>query len=63
MERIIQINLKNDTEKVLPANLPNSDRKEPESSPSRKRLHRLLDKAAHRAAAEIGRNRIGIFSK
>jgi hypothetical protein len=63
MERFIQLNLRSDIEKAVPASLPNPERKEPESSPPSKRLHRLLNRAAHKAAAELGRNRSGIFSK
>ncbi len=63
MERFIQLNLRSDPDKSDPAQLPNPERKEPESAAVNKRLHRLLNKAAHKAAAELGRNRAGIFSK
>lgn len=64
MERFIQLNLQSDTEKAQPANLPEPERKEqPEAPVMSKRLHRLVNKAAHKAASEFGRNKSGIFSK
>ena len=63
MERFIQLNLHSESEKPEPANLPNPERKEPEPSVSSKRLKRLVNKAAHKAATEFGRNKSGIFSK
>lgn len=63
MERFIQLNLQSDSQKAEPANLPNPESKEPESPVLSKRLHRLADKAAHKAATEFGRNKSGIFSK
>ena len=63
MERFIQLNFASDVEKAVPANLPNPERKEPESSPSSKRLNRFLKKTAHKAAAELSRNRTSVFSK
>lgn len=63
MERFIQLNLQSDTEKAAPANLPNPERKESEPPVMSKRLHRLVNKAAHKAASEFGRNKSGLFSK
>ena len=63
MERFIQLNLQSGTEKVEQANLPDAERKEQEVPVLSKRLHRLVNRAAHKAAAEFGRNKSGIFSK
>ena len=64
MDRFIQLNLQPNTEKTEPTNLPDPDRKEqPEAPAMSKRLHRLVNKAAHKAASEFGRNGSGIFSK
>ena len=63
MERFIQLNLQSGSDKAEPANLPNSERKEPEPPVLSKRLHRLVNKAAHKAAAEFGRSKSGLFSK
>jgi hypothetical protein len=63
MERFIQLNLQSDSQKNEPANLPNRESKEAEPVVLSKRLHRLVNKAAHKAATEFGRNKSGIFSK
>ena len=63
MERFIQLNLQSDRQKAEPANLPNPEPKDPEPPVSSKRLHLLVNKAAHKAATEFGRNSSGIFSK
>lgn len=62
MERFIQLNLKNDTEKPGSAGLPNPERKDPEPSPASKRLHRLLHKGPHKPGAEFS-SRSGMFTK
>ena len=63
MDRFIQLNLKRDSETAEPANLPDAERKEPEQPVLSKRLHRLVNKAAHKAATEFSRNSSGVFSK
>jgi hypothetical protein len=63
MEQLIQLNLQTGSDKAEPANLPNPERKEPEAPVLSKRLHRLVNKAAHKAAAEFGRSKSGLFSK
>jgi hypothetical protein len=63
MERFIQLNLHSDSEKPETANLPNPEHKNPEPAAPSKRLKRLVNKAAHKAATEFGRNKSGIFSK
>jgi hypothetical protein len=63
MERFIQLNLQSGTDKAEAANLPDSERKQPDPPVLSKRLHRLVNKAAHKAAAEFSRSKSGIFSK
>ena len=63
MERFIQLHLHPDGEKPAQVNPPSAERKEPESPATGKRLHRILSKAAHKAAADAGRSRFDIFSK
>ena len=63
MEHLIQLNLQSDSQKAELANLPNPEHKEVESPVLSKRLHRLVNKAAHKAASEFGRSKSGIFSK
>ena len=63
MDRFIRLNLQSDTQDSEPANLPNPERKEAEPAVLSKRLHRLVNKAAHKAAVEYGRNKSGLFSK
>ncbi len=62
MEPFVQLNLQSDSEKADPANLPNPERKNSKSLVLSKRLHRLVNKAAHKAVTQ--RNRTGLdFSK
>ncbi|MFP5234380.1 MAG: hypothetical protein ACLGSD_00645 [Acidobacteriota bacterium] len=63
MERFIQLHLHPDGEKTQQPNPPSPERKEPESPATTKRLHRILNKAARKAAADVSRSRFGIFSK
>jgi hypothetical protein len=65
MERFIQLNLRSDREKAAADNSPNNpEYREPESSVvGSKRLNKILKKAAHKASAEYGRGKGGIFSK
>lgn len=63
MERFIQLNLRDEKENANAANLPKPEGKEPESPMLSKRVNKLLNKAAHKAASEYGRGGSGIFSK
>lgn len=63
MERFTQLNLRRDSEPVEPANLSKPEQKEPEPPVMGKRVNRIINKAAHKAASEFGRNRGGLFSK
>lgn len=61
MERLIQLNLPREGQKAEAESVPNSERKEPAAFG--KRLNRIVNKAAHKAAMEFGRSKSGIFSK
>lgn len=63
MERFIQLNLHDEKENANAANLPKTDSKEPETPMIGKRVNKLLNKAAHKAAGQYGRSGSGIFSK
>lgn len=63
MERFIQLNLRSDPEKTVQANLPSAEHQEPDSSLSSKRLHRLLNRVAHKAAAQQSHKGTGLFCK
>ena len=64
MESLIQLNLRSDKPNPEPDNPPDAERKDEEAPVlMSKRLHRLMNKAAHKAAADLNRNRTGIFSK
>lgn len=63
MERFIQLNLQIDRDKVEPADLSNPEHKEQAPPVLSKRLHRLVNKAAHKAAGEFGRSKSQLFSK
>jgi hypothetical protein len=62
MERMIQLNLRSDSENAAANNLPNPSYKEPETPViSSKRLNRLLKKVGHQASASPSKS--GIFTK
>lgn len=63
MERFISLNLREDSEKAQQQNVPKpiTEAKEPEDPAQSKRLHQMLNKAAHKAATRGGGG--GIFSK
>ena len=63
MERFIQLNLRDENEKAGPASLPSDQQKVQEPPVIGKRVNRLLNKAAHKAASQYGRSGSGIFSK
>ena len=63
MERFIQLNLNTPSEKTEATNLPETERKEPESEEEARRLSRIANRAAHKAASEYSRSSSGIFSK
>jgi hypothetical protein len=63
MERFIQLNLRDEKENANAASLPKPEVKEPGTPVLGKRVSKLLNKAAHKAAGEYGRGGSGIFSK
>ena len=64
MERFIQLNLRNDSEKGAADNSPNPSKEPEPPTLESKRLSKMLKKAAHKASTEYGRGgRGGIFSK
>lgn len=64
MERMIQLNLRSESEKAAADNLPNPENKEIDSTAvGSKRLNKILKKAAHKASAQYGRNGSSVFSK
>ena len=63
MERFIQLNLRDEKENANAANLPKPEEKEPDSPVLSKRVNKLINKAAHKAAGQYGRGGSGLFSK
>lgn len=63
MEHFIQLNLHSDGERAEAPSFFRPERKDLEVPAIGKRLNRILNKAAHKAATEFGRSRSGIFSK
>jgi hypothetical protein len=63
MEPLLQLNLKSDSQNPEQTNLPEADRHEPESPEAIKKMNQIANRVAHKAGAEYGRYRSGIFSK
>jgi hypothetical protein len=63
MERFISLNLHDEKENANAANLPKPESKEPEAPVIGKRVNKMLNKAAHKAAGQYGRSGSGLFSK
>jgi len=63
MERFIQLNLRDEKENANAANLTKPEEKEPDSPVLSKRVNKLINKAAHKAAGQYGRGGSGLFSK
>ncbi len=61
MEQLIQLNLHIDSEKPEAEHLPKPEDKD--SVEREKRLNRIANMTAHKAAKEFARQRLGIFSK
>lgn len=61
MEDLIQLNLHSDSEKPEAEHLPRPE--DSDSVERQKRLNRIANMTAHKAAKEFARERIGIFSK
>jgi hypothetical protein len=63
MASLLQLNLQSDSAKTENANLHRPEREEVRPLVIGKRLNLMINKAAHKAAREFGRNSRGIFSK
>lgn len=63
MERFIQLNLHDDSEKPAAENLPHPEQKGNEPPVIGKRVSKMLNKAAHKASSQYGKSGGGIFSK
>jgi hypothetical protein len=62
MDSFIQLNLRSDGGSTCTVN-QNTKRPEPNSPVISRRLNRIINRAAHKAASEFGRSGSGIFSK
>ena len=62
MDSLLQLHLQTDSTKPEAANSPKPDGEEPKPIVTSKRFNRIINRAAHKAASEYGRNS-GIFSK
>ena len=63
MESLLQLHLESDPRKLETENLTKAENEEPKPVVSSKRLSRIMNRAAHKAAGEYGRGGSGIFSK
>ena len=63
MESILKLNLQSDTEKTEGSEVRTPEREEPKPMVPSKRLNRLVNRAAHKAAMHSSRSGSGIFSK
>jgi hypothetical protein len=63
MASLLQLNLQSDSAKTENANLHKLEREEVRPLVIGKRLHLMINKAAHKASREFARNSSGIFSK
>lgn len=63
MDSLLQLHLQSDNPKPEAAGPPKPESEEPKPVVESKRLNRIINRAAHKAASEYGRNSSGIFSK
>lgn len=63
MEHLIQLNLHSDGERTETANSAKLQRGDPVAPVISRRLNRIINKAAHKAAKEFARSGSTIFSK
>lgn len=63
MERFIQLNLNTPSEKTEAPNLPGPERKETTAAEAARKMNRIANRAAHKAATEFSRSKSGLFSK
>lgn len=63
MESILKLDLQPRNETPAAENLPKPESKEPQPPMLGKRVHRLINKGAHKASSQYSRSGAGIFSK
>ena len=63
MERFIQLNLHSDDQRAEIADLPKPEPRETDSPVISRRLNRIINRAAHKAATGFGRTGSSLFSK
>ncbi len=63
MKPLLQLHLENSTPKPEASTAPGPEREEPKPMVPSKRLNRIVNRAAHKAAIHLSRGSSGIFSK
>lgn len=63
MESLLQLHLESDKVKTEAENLPKPEQEEAKVIVPSKRLSRIINRAAHKAATEFRKGGSGIFSK
>ncbi len=63
MDSLLQLHLQSDNPKPEAEKLSKPENEEPKPVVTSKRLNRIMNRAAHKAATEYGRSGSGIFSK
>ncbi|HUN83645.1 MAG TPA: hypothetical protein VMU48_04665 [Terracidiphilus sp.] len=63
MESILKLNLQSESEKTEGSSLRTPEPEEPKPMVPSKRLNRIVNRAAHKAALHSSRSSSGIFSK
>ena len=63
MDSLLQLHLQSDNPKPEAENVSKPENEEPKPVVTSKRLNRIINRAAHKAATEYGRSGSGIFSK
>ncbi len=63
MKPLLQLHLEDSTPKPETPTTPGPECEEPKPMVPSKRLNRIVNRAAHKAATEFSRNSSGIFSK
>jgi hypothetical protein len=63
MQSILKLQLENDSAKADTPTPSKPEDKDPQPAVMGKRLHQMVNRAAHKAASQYGRQSSGIFSK
>jgi hypothetical protein len=63
MQSILKLHLESESEKAEPPSPSKPDNKDQQPVVMGKRLHQMVNRAAHKAASQYGRQSSGIFSK